>query len=273
MSNRSFCSLKEFKDNLGITASTDDIAILKTLEGATIAIEKFCNRRFQPEYGTKYFAGANRIWLKPDLLSVSTLKTDEDNDGTFETTYTTSDYNLMPLNEYPKSYIEISDNSDYGTFGAGKKGLEIVGLFGYGDGESSTPYTQQSQTLSAMSASASTQTVVSTNLAVGQTWLIDSEQMYCKDLTTSVATIVRSVNGTSATTHTASSTIYVFDYPADIKQACFDLASAKWNTRGQMGMRSQTIGDYSYTLNSYLEKDIIESILGNSIDKYRKVNI
>ncbi len=272
MANRSYASLKEFKDSLGITASSDDVTILKTLEGATLTIEKYCQRRFQPEHGTKYFTGANRIWVKPDLLSISTLKTDEDGDGTFENTFTTSDYVLFDLNEYPKTYIEISDNSSYGTFGMGsKKGVEIVGEWGYGDGESATPYTEQSKTVSAMAVSASTQTVVSTNLAIGQTWRIDSEDFYCTDLTGSIAKIIPSINGTSATSHVASSTIYVYDYPSDIKQACLDLAGAMWNTRGKKGTRSESIGDYSYTLNSYSDKDFVKSIIGDSIDGYRRV--
>lgn len=246
--NRTYCSLVDFKSNLGITSSADDVAILKTLEGATIAIERYCQRKFSVEYGTKYFTGANRIWFKPDLLSASTVKLDEDGNASFESTVTTSDYVLFPLNEFPKTYMEISDNSNYGTFAYGyKKGVEIVGDWGFGDGESATPYTEQSKTVASMSSTASTQSVVSTNLAVGQTWLIDSEQIYVKDLTASLATIVRSVNGTTATTHVASSTIYVYDYPSDIKNACYQRSARLWLTRDKF-LASENIGDYSYVL-------------------------
>ncbi len=273
MANRSYSSLTELKGSLGITSSTDDKVMLSALEGATLEIEKYCQRKFNVEYATKYYAGANRLWVN-DLLTVSTLKTDTDGNASFETVYTTSDYVLFPLNEYPKTYIEPSDNSDYGAFTSGKKGVEIVGFWGYGDGESETPYTNQSTITASTASGATTINVVSTNLAIGQTWLIDNEQFYVKDLTTSVATVVPGLNGTSKDAHYASSVIYVYDYPADIKQACLNLATALYQNRTKQGLQSERIGDYSYTMSgTSLNKGMIESILSDSIFSYRRMKV
>ena len=135
--DRSYVSVQDIKDTLGITASSDDVLLRKIGEASTKMVENFTGRKFNVEHGTKYFAGADRIWFSPDLLSVSTVKLDEDANASFEATLTTSDYVLFPLNEYPKSYMEVADTSDYGTFAYGvKKGVEITGEWGYGDGES-----------------------------------------------------------------------------------------------------------------------------------------
>jgi hypothetical protein len=273
MANRCYSNLNDIKTSLGISSSTDDKVMLNALEGATLEIEKYTGRKFNVEYATKYFSGANRLWVN-DLLTVSTLKTDTDGNASFETVYTTSDYVLFPLNEYPKTYIEPSDNSDYGSFTSGKKGVEIVGFWGYGDGESATSYTNQSTITASTASGATTINVVSTNLATGQTWLIDSEQFYVKDLTASIASVICGLNGTSKDAHSASSVIYVYDFPADIKQACLNLATALYQNRAKQGLQSESIGDYSYTLaGTSLRKGVINSILDDSILSYRKAKI
>jgi len=274
MANRSYVSLTELKDSLGITSSTDDKVLLNAIQGATLEIEKYCGRKFSVEHATRYFEGDNRLWIG-EILSVSTLKLDEDGNASFETVATTSDYNLLPFNSFPKTYIEIADTSELGTFAKGvKKGVEIVGEWGYGDGESASSFTAQSTMTASTASGATTINVVSTNLAAGQTWLIDSEQMYVKDLSASVASVICGLNGTSKDAHSASSVIYVYDYPSDIKQACLNLSTALYNNRTKQGLQSESIGDYSYVMaGTTLRKNVVESILDDTIHTYKKVRV
>ena len=135
MANRSYITVNDIKDALGDSASTNENIYRKIAEAGTAMIENYTHRRFNVENATKYYDGANRLWID-DLLTVSTIKTDEDADGSYETTYTTSDYVLYPLNSYPKLYAEVTHRGDYGTFAPGlRKSVEIVGEWGYGDGE------------------------------------------------------------------------------------------------------------------------------------------
>jgi len=268
---KSYCSITEVKSALEITATTDDDVILKISEAATKAIDNYTNRSFQAETATKYFDGHIPLWVD-DLLDITTIKTDEDGDGTFENTLTvTTDYLLYPLNKYPKTKIELSVSPTYGGFGVSKKGCEIAGLWGYGDGISRTPYISAT-TLSAaiVSTTAATFTVTSVaNLSAGHTILIDSEQMYIYSIATLTLTVERGVNGTTAATHLINAPVYVYQYPADIKLFCIDLAVESYQNRSKRGIKSEKIGDYSYTLDT----ESVEQWAEKRIFDYRKLNI
>lgn len=269
MANRAYVTVQDIKDSLGITSSADDTLLRKIAEAGTKLVESYTGRKFNVELATKYYAGANRLWVN-DLLSVSTLKLDEDANASFEATLTISDYVLFPLNDYPKTYIEVTGYGDYGTFANGvKRGVEIVGEWGYGDGESSSAYNLTGKTVSATPVSASNITVAATaDLAVGQTWLIDNEQYYITAQAGSIFGVIPAINGTSATTHVASSDIYAFGYPSDIWSACLNLAVAEYQNRDKKGLVSERLGDYSYSL----DKSAVNSILADSIPSgYRKM--
>lgn len=278
----SYASLTELKAILGISSTTDDTPMRKILEAASRAIESFTDRRFYITSETKYFNGSGPVLWIPDLLSVTTLKTDEDGDATFENTFQVAtvpvDYFLYGggiedgLNLYPKTRIEINPNGDYGSFANGvKKGVEIAGVWGYGDGTSATPYVTTTIT-----GTVATTTGISLTLSadgtieIGHTILCESEQMYVTAVPTGYATVERGVNSSTAATHSAK-TLYYYRYPRDIMQACLDLAVALWQNRSKQGLQSERLGDYSYTvLGTSLGKGMVETIL-EPIRGYRRM--
>ncbi len=206
------------------TATTDyDTALRKLLEYASRQLDKECRRFFYCYTGTRYYNGAKSdLFLPDDLLSITTLKTDEDADGTFENSLATTDYFLYPLNDYPKIRVEINPNGDYSSFASGVlKSVEIVGTFGYGDGISATPYISAG-TLGASVTTSTTVVTMSTghSVAAGHTVLIDSEQMYTQSVATNTLTVKRGVNGAAAATHSTSATVNIYEYPAPITQGC-----------------------------------------------------
>ena len=279
-----YATIADLKGVLGISTTTDDTVMRKELEAASRAIDHYCNRYFYVQSATKYFNGANVLWI-PDCLVVTTLKTDEDGDATFENTFATTDYIKYgaggddALNLFPYIRIEISEDSDYGAFATGvKKGVEIAGTWGYGDGISATPYIVDTTLTAAISSTtATTCTVTSvTNLSAGTTILIDTEQMYIYSIATLTLTVERGVNGTTAATHTNSTSLYIYQYPADVRQACIDLGVAFYQLRAKKGMRSEKIGDYSYALESSRMpgmKGVIKTILDDSVYSYRRLRI
>ena len=278
----SYASIADVKGVLGITATTDDVTIRKIAEAASRSIDNYCNRHFATQSATKYFDGARALWL-PDLLDITTLKTDEDGDATFENTFVTTDYIKYghgledSLNTLPTTRLEISHDSDYGSFASGvKKGVEIAGLWGYGDGISATPYvldTTLTAAITSLTALTCAVTAV-TNLSAGQTILIDTEQMYIYSIATLTLTVERGVNGTDAATHLINAPLYIYQYPSDIRQACIDLSVALYQLRNKKGVQSEKIGDYSYTLTNVTaqgQKGLIESILDSSIRSYKRM--
>lgn len=278
----SYATLTELKNILGVSSTTDDTVMRKILEAASRAIESYCNRRFYVTSETKYFNGAVTLWV-PDLLSITTLKTDEDGDGTFENTFATTDYILYgggledSLNLFPRTRIEISHDSNYGSFANGtKKGVEIVGTWGYGDGTTATPYVTTTITGTVSTTTGLTLTLSADGIIeIGHTILCESEQMYVTALGTLSATVERGVNGSTAATHSAK-TLYYYRYPRDIYQACIDLSVALYQNRTKQGLQSERLGDYSYNLVSpYSEggevKSVIQTILDGSISGYKRM--
>ncbi len=266
-----YASIADLKGILGITATTDDVVMRKMLEAASRSIDRYTNRRFYTTSETKYFDGASTLWL-PDLLSInaSGLKTDEDGDATFENTFATTDYILYgggiedSLNTFPKTRIEISEDSDYGSFANGvKKGVQIAGVWGYGDGISATPYIADTTITEDLTAGeAAVDVTAVTNLSAGNLILIGTEQYYIYSISTLTLTVETGVNGTTKATHTSGATIYIYQYPADIRQACIDLSVATYQNRSKQGLQSERLGDYSYTIaGTSLGKSMVEAIL------------
>ena len=95
-----YCTHNEVKSALRITDNTDDELLENAIEGASRRIDGYCGRRFYQQNATLslYAIDSYTLPTQDDLYSVTTLKTDDDGDGTYETTWTTGvDYQLEPL--------------------------------------------------------------------------------------------------------------------------------------------------------------------------------
>lgn len=133
-----YCTLAELKTRLSITDTNEDAVLEPLVESVSRAIDDWCGRQFYAASQTRYYTPQYRDRLLiDDLLSVTTLKTDEDGDGTFETTWATTDYYLGPYNaqleSVPQPYtdVEASSAGRY-WFPVGQpRGVQIVGSFGF----------------------------------------------------------------------------------------------------------------------------------------------
>ena len=84
---------------------------------------------------TRYFTPDTMLrCFVDDLSAVTTLKTDEDGDLTYETTWATTDYDLLPANAAgrgePYQWVDVALNGRYG-FPTHVNAVQIVGNFGY----------------------------------------------------------------------------------------------------------------------------------------------
>ena len=96
-----YCTLNEVKAALRITDATDDTLIEGAIEGASRRIDGYTGRFFyQKSAAIKMYArDIYTLLLQDDLYQITTLKTDDDGDGTYEDTWTLNvDYQLQPLN-------------------------------------------------------------------------------------------------------------------------------------------------------------------------------
>lgn len=109
-------------------------AVSRWMEGPTVF-----NRRFYATTETRYYTPLHTEQvIVNDLLSVTTLKTDDNQDGTYETTWTEStDFLLTPRNAsldgQPFTSVRKMVNGTK-SFPMGPDTVEINGSFGYSAG-------------------------------------------------------------------------------------------------------------------------------------------
>ena len=137
-----YCSLADVKSALRITDAVDDSLIELSIEAASREIDGYCQRAFYPTTGTRVFDTTNAFLTETDdIVSVTTLKTSNDG-ATYDTTWTTSDFQLEPLNGVTggidSPYTRIRAVGDYlfpvwavtGTY-TNFAPVQIVGVFGW----------------------------------------------------------------------------------------------------------------------------------------------
>jgi len=103
---RLYCTVDALKSRFGDTATTDDAEYHSACFAASRALEQYCQRTF-------YRTASQARTLNPtglycldlpafyDLVSVTSLKTDASGDGTFETTWASTDYQLLTADGTP----------------------------------------------------------------------------------------------------------------------------------------------------------------------------
>lgn len=127
-----------------VTDVADDTTLEAIVTACSRAIDDYCGRRFyrNSEDETRYYQAEHADTLFPDddIGSVTTLYTDSDGDRTYEDTWTSNDFDLLPANAAldgkPYTWVAVTPDGDY-TFPPGvAKGVKVVGKFGY---SSTTP--------------------------------------------------------------------------------------------------------------------------------------
>lgn len=134
-----YATLNEAKAALSIKSQSDPdrfVALERMVESASRLVDAWCHRQFYQETETRHFAAQATAWLGiDDLVSVTTLKTDDDGDRTYETTWAATDYYLEPVNAAahgePYTRIRLDAVSGDTTFSPYPKGVELAGVWGW----------------------------------------------------------------------------------------------------------------------------------------------
>ena len=135
----SYATLAEFKAAVGITDSTDDGALQSVLDATDTLIDLYCDRKtgFGTASETRFYTAEDYEYvLTDDLVSVTTLQTDDDANGTYETTWTAgTDYVLAPRNAaldgFPYTEIDTSVTWPRNFPKDVYLGVRVVGVFGF----------------------------------------------------------------------------------------------------------------------------------------------
>ena len=135
----SYATLAQFKAAVGITDSTDDTALQNVLDATDTLIDLHCDRKtgFGTASETRYYTAEDYQYvLTDDLVSVTTLQTDDDANGTYETTWTSgTDFVLAPVNSaldgFPYTEIDTSVSWPRNFPKDVYIGVKVVGVFGF----------------------------------------------------------------------------------------------------------------------------------------------
>ena len=97
-----YCSLEDVKAAARITDSIDDSLLELSIESASREIDSYTERVFYSTGGTPvarvYIPQDIYLVETDDIISVTSIKSDSAGDGTFDVTWTVSDFQLEPLN-------------------------------------------------------------------------------------------------------------------------------------------------------------------------------
>lgn len=137
----SYASLAEFKSAIGIGTAdtTDDSALQSVLDATDALIDNYCDRRqgFGTATETRYYTALDWSYvLTDDIVSITTLQTDDNADGVYETTWTAgTDFVLAPANNaldgWPYTEIDTSVQAPRAFPVAVYRGVKVVGVFGW----------------------------------------------------------------------------------------------------------------------------------------------
>lgn len=120
------------------TDAADDVIIESIIESVSRLTDAQTCRRFYKDAtdATQYFTPQNAAYLEvPDLISITSLNTDDGGLRTYSWSWAATDYDLWPYNAAlegrPYRRIDIAPSANY-TFPAGiAKSVKIVGKFGW----------------------------------------------------------------------------------------------------------------------------------------------
>ncbi len=247
MGDFAYLSLDVLKANSGEAVTNDDATYRRVLEGVSEEIDNEMRRHFRSILETREYTAkrSDRLHLSHDLVSLTSLKTDEDEDWDYDNTWVATDYWLMPTNapddEDPYTKIETRTNGSF-TFPAQVNGVQVVGIWAYWQRLARAASLLNEG--AGLTAAATTVNVdAGTDFDVLETILIDSEQMYITAISTNALTVIRGVYGTTAAIHADDSVIDIYRYPGPIGEAVaiqagrlFKRGEAPFGVTGSAGM-------------------------------------
>jgi hypothetical protein len=189
----------------GTGEGTFALGLIREVSGI---INGIARREFVPTVATRYFNATEQVsgadlLLDKDLLSVTTVTNGDAvvvaaNERTTRGKNETPYWAIRLLTSSSKMWTYSTDPED---------AITVAGIWGYHD-----DYTNAWETLTTLAANSNTSATSLTLTAAtgnpGELWMIGSEFFYLSARTTTTATVVPAVNGSTAAAHTAGNTIY-----------------------------------------------------------------
>ncbi len=210
-----------------------DTALFQLLLAASEAVDNYCNRHFYAITAERYFDGSgDGLLTVPDLIAVTSLATDENDDGEYETVWEESAYQLLPLNAAPTAHWGTPYNAVRARapgprtqFSRGQARVRIAGLWGYRE------RLEPSGSLldGAVGSTAEALSVDrAADFAAGQTIAVGAERMLVAGASSQTLTVTRGLNGTRPLAHADNAAVSIVRWPAPVERAALINAARIW---------------------------------------------
>jgi hypothetical protein len=214
--------------------SGDDAEMFQLMLAVSEWVDHWCNRHFYPRTQTLEFDGdGSARLLIPDLIAITSIKEDTNDDKIFDTTWGAGDYWLEPYNAEPTEHwgrpytlIRVRAKGAQDTFTKGEQHFHIAGRWGYREykEDSGSDLNDASMT----TTKATVAVTSGTDFAIGQTIMIGAEQMLITNIATNNLTVARALNGTTAAAHANNSDVYILRWPAAVERAALVQTARIW---------------------------------------------
>jgi hypothetical protein len=219
-----YLGVESFRARVGIADTTHDADLLAFLNDATRAIERDARRVFFPYIATARYrfppyapSATWAQWMDEDLLSVSLIQVAASGQDATPITIPSTDYFLEP-NQFGPPYsrieIDLSSQSALQSGPTPQQAIAVTGQWG------SCNATVAAGTETGLSSATATQLTCSNAALIdqGDVLLVDSEAIYVsgrQSAGSTILTVVRGVNGTTAAVHSDGAAVSKYVAPAD----------------------------------------------------------
>jgi len=254
-----YVSLDVAKLSAGISLTdTDyDTMLADTLiPGVSRQVDDFCHRHFYELVATrKYdFQDSTRLRLWHDLLAITTLTNGDSSELTEDTHFFG-----YPFTGPPYRWLDIKTDGGkmFQWSGTPQRAISIAGKWGYHQAYSKAWETGVSAVADAagLNTTGTTVTVASADIfSARETIKINDEQMLitATDDTAETLTVIREINGTTATAHDLADSISRWRVPSQIVRGASEWVSFVLNTVEDAGVSRQRMGDYEQAVSFFL---------------------
>jgi hypothetical protein len=242
-----YVTLQAFKDWLATpgqelaAAAVDDAVIESLIQSASRYIDHKVGRHFYPLVETRYYdtpadtLDDRVLWLDADLLVPTTITNGD------AVVLPPAEYQLMPINGYPKFALRIKQSSDYywqyDSDGDSEGVISVLGIWGYHSQYGREGW-QTGSTLNEggiLAVNDLTWTMTSVNpFEVGQVVKIEDELCIVESINTTALSITvrkRGDNGSTAATHADTTAVTIWQPEPDVSQACMEICLSAYHRR------------------------------------------
>ena len=134
-----YVALSELKTALGISGSADDTYLNLAIDAAEKSINDLCGRKFTADSSAsaRTYRAQPYLAVTDDISPLTGLvvKTDTAADGTFDTTWASTDYQVEPLNNLTKgrsgNNLRAIGSYTYPVYGDGQVSVEVTAKWGW----------------------------------------------------------------------------------------------------------------------------------------------